>query len=267
MVHDIDFLPDSYRQSQQRRKKTLWRRAVLFVVLAIIVAGTLHQRQSQKQVLQQRNRLQLQAELAWQQLDDPAALRAEIATLETQANVRTMLRMRTSQTRVLAVISACLPTYTSLTELQIGPQKVAAASSAVPKRGRAAGKKAPEETVSPTTADWKRLQKESAETELVVSLEGMAPNDLAISQFLEALKQSRSFSEVRLLYTDRHEYRETAMRAFGMQLKVRQIGQLAGTELPVINAGDKRPHRTNQPVAERPGEQVQQALVREGRSS
>ena len=46
MIQPIDFLPASYHQKRQAQQKTLWRRGVFVVFVALIAAGAFGQWQS-----------------------------------------------------------------------------------------------------------------------------------------------------------------------------------------------------------------------------
>ena len=48
----IDFLPPSYHAKQLRVKRSIWRKSVLAVVLALITLGTLRQRDEQQELKQ-----------------------------------------------------------------------------------------------------------------------------------------------------------------------------------------------------------------------
>lgn len=222
MIQNIDFLPATYHQSRQRKQKRIWRRGVLVLFLGLIGVGTLTQWKQHHRLIRTRDELQQQGRKMLQQLESPAAVQARIQHLETRADLVTALRLRVPPTRILASLTDCLPEFVSLTELRLQsdtrPQPRSAASA--PPHPRAE-KKEEQPDASPVEIDLKQLQEQQDRQARYVTLNGIAPDDLSISQFLANLQQSRTFDEVRLQYTNEHRHGEHLLRAFGMRLRVR----------------------------------------------
>jgi len=227
MVQDVDFLPVSYRHERERGRKKISRRVVLVVFLALIVAGTHQQRKRQTSLQAQRDRMQNQATQMLSQLEDPDALRAQTHQLEVQARLLTLLRARVPPTRILTAIANGLPKYVSLTSCHVTqatskervPQKLAS-----PKPDAASGSKTPEEQDLQTLCDARD------QSFVHVQLEGLAPDDLAVSSCLAALQATNLFDEVQLIYSDTQEYAETTLRSFEIHLRLRQFDDVPDLE-------------------------------------
>jgi len=224
MVQDIDFLPASYKHERERSRKRLSRRITLVVFLSLIVAGTWQQRRNRLTLEAQRDRLQLQAGRMLSQLGDPEQIKAEIRQRELHANLLAHLRLRVSATRVLAAVVRCLPKYVSLTRCELNLEEKSA-----PRQVRAvtAGKVHPENRQEakpkpPAERDLQAIRDESDHKVVTVSIEGLAPNDLAISSYIAALHDAGLFDDVQLQYSDTYEYGEHQLRSFEIRLQVRR---------------------------------------------
>lgn len=218
MVQKIDFLPASYHQDRQKRQRRLLVRGVLLACLGLIAAATFQQRHARARLSERRDRLQSQAQLMLQQIGSAVALRQKIDRLETRANLVTALRMQARPTRILAAVTDSLPRFVSITEFSLASATVGSASQPVPE----ASAKDAAKKLTPEQRDLQRITTESQETARFVSVQGIAPDDVAISDYLAALMAAHVFDEVTLLFTDQHRYREHSMRSFGIRLRIRR---------------------------------------------
>ncbi len=56
----------------------------------------------------------------------------------------------------------------------------------------------------------------------MLTLSGIAPDDLAISKYLVALRETKLFERVTLAFTGQHQVRDENWRNFQIKLQVRQ---------------------------------------------
>lgn len=229
-TQDIDFLPSRYWRERDQRRRAVFRRGMLAVVLALMTVGAVGQRQMRGRLEQTRDSLHAHAQRMTAQLETPDRLRERIAALDDKANLLTWLHLRVAPTRLLATISRALPQYVSLHELDLRSE-ARGSSGLTPPAGDATGKPALPE--SPLRKDLETLQADSARRVWCVNLSGQAPDDRAIAQFLTRLKQSGLFAEVTLLYTDRQTWAEGDIRRFAARLELRPAGALDGVQTSV----------------------------------
>lgn len=219
MTQHIDFLPDSHRRKRKRRRTMRWRQSVAVVFLVIVAAGGVQQRRERIRLEGERDRLARQATSMDGQLTDPALLRGRISALDLRAELATHLRLRTPPTRVLYAVTNSLPRFVSLTEFR----SVFSGQVSGSKRARRPGTKKPAPAGSAVETDLAKLRKTVRERPLVVTVKGLAADDLSISRFLAKLQNNPTFDEVRLLYTDAAEFEGNPMRGFEIRLQVRRV--------------------------------------------
>jgi len=217
MLPVIDFLPASHVQNQLRRRRLAWRLSVACAFLGLALLGTFAQYQVRARLESSRSQLEARAAQMQAQLESDAALYRRVRDLDARANLVTRLRVRVAATRLLADVVANLPPFVSLTEFRTTVET----SAPRPEQKSARGKDAPPPP-APPAADLAELEDRDARSTRIVSLQGLAPDDVAVSRFLAALERSGTFDEIRLLYTDRASYREHELRAFAIRLVVRK---------------------------------------------
>ena len=221
MIQTIDFLPTSYHQKRQAHQKTLWRRGVFFVFMALIAAGAFGQWQSRLRLQTTRDGLRKQVADMTIQLAGRDALERKIEQLDCQADLIACLRVRTRPTHVLAAVVSSLPKFVTLTELRAAYD--ANASSALrpsptdQQQTEAAQKSAAQ-------IDLDRLKEDARQNSLFVTLAGIAPDDVAIAHYLVTLQETNTFDDVQLRYTDQYSLRDHSLREFEIRLRVRKPG-------------------------------------------
>ena len=227
MIQHIDFLPAGYRNKRSKRRTMRWRQLVLVAFLAIVVAGGLRQRRVRIGLEANRDNLKSQAVRISGQLENADALRHEIQRLDRRADLLTFLRLRTPPTRVLAAVANCLPKFVSLTEY--GTRYETSQQQNKPIR----------KTIDPAAAasipaveqDLERLQREWNNRSLIVTVKGIARDDILISQFVARLQRNEAFDDVRWLYTDQKPYAGHTMRGFEIRLRVRRRRRSQGRRI------------------------------------
>lgn len=250
MVPAIDFLPATYHVQRQREHKTLWRRMMVFFFLALSVLGTWHQRQIRRKLEARRDELQAKASGLRQAVPAQDKLEQELAELETRAQLLTTLQLRVPATRVLAAITNSLPDLVSLTECQAeaGPLENVSSSKSAPTPVPAA---VSAEKRSPVAADLQQLRQATSRSALMITVSGIAPDDLTISQYLMALRETKLFERVTLAFTGQHRVRDETWRQFQVRLQVKNPeswldcvsaanGQVAGRDKPSSVQGVSR---------------------------
>jgi Tfp pilus assembly protein PilN len=218
MVPTIDFLPASYHVQRQREHKTLWRRMMVSFFLALAVLGTWQQRQIRRKLETRRDELQAKAAGLVQAVPQRSKLDQELQDLETKSQVLTTLQLRVPLTRVLAAVTQSLPELVSLSEChaESGSMETASTAPLVMTPAPLTKEKAP-----PFNADLTELRNAASRSAMMLTLSGIAPDDLAISSYLVALRETKLFERVTLAFTGQHQVREENWRQFQIRLQVR----------------------------------------------
>ena len=227
MVPQIDFLPATYHVQRQREHKTLWRRLMACVFLVLAVLGTWQQRDLRRKLEARREELQSKAEGLLGPVKAQSKLEQQLSELETQALLLTTLELRVPMTRVLIAMTGSLPELVSLSDCQAetGLKETSGAKPAAtpPVPPPAVNKDKPP---TPFELDLTELRKGTDLSATLLTLSGIAPDDLAISQYLMALRETGLFERVTLSFTGPHIVREESWRKFEVRLQVKSPQEL-----------------------------------------
>lgn len=225
MISEIDFLPESYKLARARRKRKQWRVVAMLVALLMIAAGSIRQRQASVTLAGMRDRLLSNVDRMSAQVKGLPELNDELSRLDSQANVVSLLRCKLPPSRIMQVVTATLPEHVTLTQCRVSVELL-------PKKpGAATGRR--ENAPSPTDAkpvnklpsqkDLESLLKRHDDCAQFVSLNGVAPDDSAIAQYLAALKESGLFSDVTLEFTDVYAASDQPVRRFGVRVRLTKV--------------------------------------------
>ncbi len=219
MVPSIDFLPATYHLQRQREHKTLWRRMMVFFFLALSVLGTWQQRQLCRKLELRRDELQSKAQGLMQAVPAKSKVTQELKDLETKSLLLTTLELRVPMTRVLSGVTKSLPEMVSLNECQAEAGLMESSGAALPAAILAQTSK---EKPPPFEADLTELRNATSRSATMLTLGGIAPDDLAISKYLVALRETKLFERVTLAFTGQHQVRGENWRNFQIKLQVKK---------------------------------------------
>lgn len=245
MVPQIDFLPDSYHVHRQREHKTLWRRMMVFFFLVLAAAGTVQQRGLRQKLEARRGELQSMAEGLLQPVKAQSKLEQQLKELETRALLLTTLELKVPMTRVLTAITNSLPELVSLNEFhtETGLKEASNVRSAVtPPPRPVAGK---DSKSSLFESDLIELRDANSLSATWLTISGIAPDDLTISQYLVALRETDLFERVTLSFTGQHSVREETWRKFELRLQVRNPEALLERKPSGVRRITKETHARN----------------------
>ena len=239
----VDFLPASYHEEQVRVKRSIWRKCTLVVVLAMIVLGTFRHRDVQKELQEQSRRAQENAKNMAAELMNPAELRQQIHVLQVRANLMSYLRIGVPPTLLVSSVTNNLPAYISLTKIESTYESDTASQSRANKRKRD-GKESSKNRLA-EEKDLEQLSEETKNSDVFVTVRGIAPDDVAISQYLAALNKTNVFNEVKLKSIDKDRYSGFPMRRFEIRLRVKKPGASSRSATSKINNQEQTPTSLN----------------------
>ena len=221
MVPQIDFLPASYHVQRQREHKTLWRRMMMFFFLTLAVLGTWQQRDLRRKLESRREELQSMAEGLLQPVKAQSKLERQLNELETRAQLLTSLKLRVPMTQLLNAITSTLPELVSLSECNAEPGQKPNQGNRPTVAAAPAVAAANKEAKSPFEVDLTELRNATNLNAMLLTLSGVAPDDLAISQYLVALRETGLFERVTLSFTGQHTVQEETWRKFEVRLQLK----------------------------------------------
>jgi Tfp pilus assembly protein PilN len=219
MIHDINFLSDRFYRKQLRNQAKVWRGVALLAFLAVLATATVRQRLLHRRLDANREQMQGHAGRMMSQLPAADSLKRDVRRLEARANLIAGLRLRVRPTRILSDAVDALPRFVRLSEFHIVREKSTDADRHR-KRAEKGAKRKQETWEFPEEEDLEQLALHNRDTELIASLEGFAPDDAAIAEYLASLERTNTFATVQLLYTDRAEFRGEPERKFGIRLRI-----------------------------------------------
>jgi len=127
----------------------------------------------------------------------------------------------------VSIISDALPEYVSLNEFQFSFEKVFVKEKPSGKKNQA---KKPIETI-PELVDLENLLKRHSEENLVITLQGISPDHLSISNYMSNLDQKGIFKEIDLVQSTESIFEGQSMRVF----QLRMVVNAPGTYVPKTN--------------------------------
>ena len=219
MIPQIDFLPTTYHVQRQREHKTLWRRMMMLFFLTLAALGTWQQQDLRRRLEVRRDELQSKAEGLLQPIKAQSNLQQQLNDVEARALLLTTLELRVPMTRILNAVTSSLPEMMSLSECNAEPgqKEQSGLRPAVPRPLPTANKVTP----SPFASDLTELRSAAGLSTLMLTLSGIAPDDLTISQYLVALRETGLFERVTLSFTGQHTIREETWRKFEVRLQLK----------------------------------------------
>ncbi len=227
MVPEIDFLPSSYHKAQMRQQKRTWNRFIVIAFLVLVGLGGVAQWRIESKLETERDKVLAQADRLTSSLRSADDLKRQIADLDLQADFVTQLHIQPRLTPLLNALATARPQYIRLLEVQTKYEKMQVMQSLSKRKTRK--KAAAKKEEDPFKADLERIRKNSGGQAYICTLRGVAPDDLAVSQFLAALQETEFFEQIILLYSDEYHFSEYKLRSFGMRLRLRPLGE-SGTD-------------------------------------
>jgi len=233
-MHDIDFLPNTYRQKHLRKQWEPWRVAVVAAFVALMGTIVLFDYQRYHAAQRQLDAILPQHEAALAQTKQLALLQAECRSLRAEANLYTYLRHPWPRTRILAALVEDLPDPIVLEELRITKQ-IPMEQTRTPQYSKEEREEEAKrrDKLPPAARDYEKLRDKNDKARTVVTLAGVTEDSAALYHYLSKLDQADLFEKVDLDSLEREtEDRSRAMR-FRVTVMVRPgYGQQGGPTKP-----------------------------------
>lgn len=233
-VTTLDFLPVEYVRLRETRRRHAQYRLIVCAAAGLIVCGIVGQLREQAVLSARVERMQRDLVTLEAQIADTAALQTELAALDEELRWWKLLRWRQSPADMLATFSSTVPQEVVLTALVLaGEARPIAATGGL--------------SMSPTSPvplpaarrDLDSLLRRRQAESVIVTIEGMATDDIAITHWLTALHQDRRFERVDLISLDQLQHDAETSRSFSIRL------QLAN---PFAGKPDPSPAATGAPL-------------------
>lgn len=192
MKGTFDLLPESCRSTFERRARLrVWTWACIWAAVGVAGLGS-WARHDLSSWEDRRDELADRVRTHWQRNDRAVALIGEIRELESAVTRYRRLAWPVRSSDVVGVLAGLAPRPVTLTSLTLAPRDARAARSG-------------EERGSPV---------------LVVELDGVATDDLAVARFVSGLEEHALFKTVAMDFARSHEVDGSAARQFRLRCEV-----------------------------------------------
>jgi Tfp pilus assembly protein PilN len=211
MAENMSFLPEDYLEKKIARRTNAIFLSLFAVVLAAVVAAAFVQN---RQDVRQRGELaakHAEFEKMHHQFEQIQALNAEKQKMKQMANVTATLKDNVLKSVVFAELINAMPATLRLTELDL-ETNIAKNTAPAPRTSvqreklRQAATGQEEVKIVPTVVD--------------IELQGLAPTDVEVSEYIGNLNAHPMFSRVSLAYVEETKDKENVMRKFRIDLSL-----------------------------------------------
>jgi len=208
---NMSFLPEDYLEKRIQRRTNIISLGLFLVVMAAVVGAFFVTDRQRSEIRAQQAQVNKQFEDAAAWLEQRDKLEERKAQIMHKARITSSLRERVHRSVVLAELINNMPGSVALLGLTLDTRVVKTAkplgTTALDDAKRAAaGAGAPDADVQ--------------QTDVEIELEGVAPTDVQVAQFMTALSRSKLFTELNLAFSEEITVDDQKMRKFKVELKV-----------------------------------------------
>ncbi|MFP4144369.1 MAG: PilN domain-containing protein [Phycisphaeraceae bacterium] len=214
MAKDMNFLPEDYLEKRAARRTNVFCLGLFALMLMGVGGGYYVYAQQDESVRETQQAVNVRFEEAAQRIEQLQELQSRKATMMRKARITSVLVERVPRSLILSQLINHMPQTLSLTSTEMKTEVVQQArrprTSLQAEQQRLAKQEAQKEGQPPPV--------ELPETRVTMVLEGLAPTDLEVSQFIGALSGHEMFHDVNLIYS-----REPGRSPYGEKSNDRQV--------------------------------------------
>jgi len=199
MSHQIDFLPERYREQKVRRRSRVWLLAILGIFGSVIAITSTVQMAFYKDAESQLATVKFQhgAAEATQNMHD--RLQSDLARSRATASLYAYLQSNWPRTQIIIAVSRPLTDEITISELTVAIEADQAEG-----RGRESSRRRREPESKqvgglPARRDLEVLRKRMADKRTVVHLTGKTKDDVALHRYVARLNGEALFEEAELM--------------------------------------------------------------------
>jgi Tfp pilus assembly protein PilO len=229
MAKDMSFLPEDYLEGRIAQRTNIICLTLFVIVMGGVVAAwfvTDRQRSDVKRLQAQVNQ---QFEDAARKLEQVEKLQQQKAQMLRKADITSALVEKLPRSRVLAELTNTMPASLSLLEFELDTKVVSARPRALTAmqdaRRRAAVKQAAEQEEPEVVVP---------ETEVNLSLVGVAPSDVDVAKYIASLTSHVMFEDVTLKFSEQTKIEGAQLRKFALAMQVTQNAAASEVEPTLI---------------------------------
>ncbi|MEM7577575.1 MAG: PilN domain-containing protein [Planctomycetota bacterium] len=220
MSMNASFLPEDYLARKMARRSNIVCVSLFAVVLTGVMA-TYIVKQRQVNVAADENaasNARVDAEAS--KIDQATKLQKQHQEMILRGAITSALVDPVDKSNVLAELINHMPASLSLTELELETEIVREKKPAASAMDRAARAKERVKKLKEEKENTPRI--EIPDTRVVMTMTGVAPTDIEISEYMSALSDHMLFDDVVLVFSEQHKLHDTQLRKFKIELALAQ---------------------------------------------
>lgn len=210
MADHMSFLPEDYLEKKIARRTNVIFVGLFAVVLTAVLATEFVGRRQSSAISKEKAQAAAQLEDKRRQLEKIQELKAQEDLMRRKANVTAALRDKVLRSNIFTELINNMPATLSLSQLALETK----AQQSAPKSRTAMQREALRQAATG--------QEEVAivPTDVEMILEGVAPTDLEISEYIGSLNAHPLFSDVVLQYVEEKRVEDDVLRKFRMEMRL-----------------------------------------------
>lgn len=207
-MKDINFLPERFITERKRRQRVAREVALIAVIIALMVVWYVSSRSDLQEIERFAIQRELQAQAVRQQVSEMAKLREQQRELTHQVRIQRELAQPLKVSEVIGTIGHLTPESVVMTQLGIekvvpNPPKPSARSL----RGSA-------------NRDKQAAAPKPKPAYLQIRIEGFAPDDSHIAEFVGGLSRHALFTNVKMLSSQTKRLDDVLAREFRLEVRI-----------------------------------------------
>jgi Tfp pilus assembly protein PilN len=215
MTITTSFLPEDYLDQKAERRTNMISLSLFGVVMVSVFAAFLVTNRQWSQVKSARASVNEQYELAASQIETLNELEQQKDQLLSKARLAAALVERVPRSILLAELVNRMPNRLGLLEFELKSQKIKPTRVA-PRRRGAKGRLGPKRAMTREEAAQLEEEKKVEPPRYLVSLTlvGVAPTDIEVSDYINSLNSYRLLKDVNLVSSEERKFDGEKMRQF-----------------------------------------------------
>ncbi len=210
------FLPEDYLERKAQQRTNIFSLTMFVLVMGAVVAAYYVTNRQRTEVQSLQAQVNSRFETAAKRLEQLDQLRQRKEEMIQKARVTSSLLERVPRTLIFSELINNMPSNVSLIEASFETKVVRVDAQPATSMEKAREEKKAE------AAKKAHPQPEVKQTEVTLSLIGVAPTDVQVAQFMSALGRSPLFIDLNLAYSEEVKIEDETMRKFRVELKINQ---------------------------------------------
>lgn len=204
---DVDFLPSTYHEERVRQARRYQRWVVIFLFVVTLVGWGIARQQQSAKLAWRADSLESQAYSTRLTQSEMDKLRSEKTSLVYQIKIQKQLDQPVAVTQAVSVLGQLLPEASGLTRVQIQTHRPPPIPLEDPDKKKKSNRKT---AVKPVPVkDY-----------LEVNVYGIAPDDVAVAQFMNAMSDHPLFEKVTMHFSRTEEREDIISRQFHIGARI-----------------------------------------------